>query len=116
MLGKSISLNKINSFEDPLAWYLSRVRSIMYKAWKQPGTLSGESGLVTSVMIRVQRNGKITERKMIQSSGNILMDTSVMNAVKSVDRIQELPAELANPYHDITVDFELAETSTVSGK
>lgn len=113
MLGKDAQLRIPFSADTelPFAWYLSRVRTIMYKAWQQPSALSGKSGLITRVMIRVQRDGQITQRKMIRSSGNVLMDTSVMNAVKSVNRIQELPAGFGNAHKDITIDFELAETS-----
>lgn len=112
MLGKAaLSRNRdtINS-DFAFAWYLSLVRTAMYKAWHQPGALSGKKGLVTTVLIRVRRNGKIVQRKMIMSSGNTLMDTSVMDAVESVKRLQDLPPGFGNAYKDITIDFELSET------
>ena len=88
--------------------YLSSVRAMMYKAWHQPGSLSAESGLVTHVLIRVANDGRIMSRKMIESSGNEVMDSSVMKAVNSVDRIRKMPVGSGNRYKNISIAFELS--------
>ena len=95
---------------DPFGWYYAKVRAVMYEAWQQPSALAGQKGLITRVLIRVQRDGRITRRSLVQPSGNALMDASVMNAVKSVQRIQELPPGFGGAYKAITIDFELTET------
>lgn len=96
---------------DPLAWYYSGVRATMYEAWQQPSALAGKQGLVSRVLIRVQRDGRIIRRSLVQPSGNALMDTSVMNAVKSVQRLQKLPPGFGGAYKEITIDFELTKMS-----
>ncbi|MFC1461161.1 TonB C-terminal domain-containing protein [Verrucomicrobiota bacterium] len=96
---------------DEFARYLLRVRAVMYEAWKQPGTLSGASGLVTRALIRVRRDGRIVERKIILSSGNELMDKSVFTALESVKTLQPLPRSLGIDHEDITIDFELTQTN-----
>ena len=90
-------------------WYYDSLREIMYGAWLPPRSLSKRSGLVTVVIIRVFRDGSLGRREMRKSSGNPLMDKSVMDAVESVSRVDPLPTGLGAAYEDITVDFELTE-------
>ncbi len=90
-------------------WYYDSLREIMYGAWLPPRSLSNRSGLVTVVIIRVFRDGSLGRREMRKSSGNPLMDKSVMEAVESVSRVDPLPTGLGAAYEDITVDFELTE-------
>lgn len=94
----------------PYGWYLAQVRAIMYDAWAQPSALAGKRGLVTRVLVRVRQDGQIIQKKMIDTSGNGLMDTSVMTAVESVKNLQELPFGFGGAYKDITIDFELEDT------
>jgi len=93
----------------PYAMYLSQIRAIMYEAWQQPSSLIGKKGLVTTVKIRVQRDGQITKKDIITSSGNALMDDSVKRALDMVSRLPELPPGFGGLYQDITVDFELTD-------
>ncbi|MBU4211570.1 MAG: TonB family protein [Kiritimatiellae bacterium] len=94
----------------PYGWYLAQVRAIMYDAWQQPSTLAGKRGLVTRVLVRVRQDGQIVQKKMVDTSGNGLMDTSVMTAVESVKYLPELPFGFGGAYKDITIDFELEDT------
>jgi len=94
----------------PYGWYLAQVRAVMYDAWAQPSALAGKRGLVTSVLIRVRQDGRIVQKKMVDTSGNGRMDTSVMAAVESVKNLPELPFGFGGAYKDITIDFELEDT------
>ncbi|MBU0716165.1 MAG: TonB C-terminal domain-containing protein [Verrucomicrobia bacterium] len=94
----------------PYGWYLAQVRAVMYDAWAQPSALAGKRGLVTSVLIRVRQDGQIVQKKMVDTSGNGLMDTSVMTAVESVKNLPALPFGFGGAYKDITIDFELEDT------
>ena len=94
----------------PYGWYLAQVRAVMYDAWAQPSALAGKRGLVTSVLVRVRQDGQIVQKKMVATSGNGLMDTSVMTAVESVKNLPELPFGFGGAYKDITIDFELEDT------
>jgi TonB family protein len=95
---------------DPLNWYYSMVKAAMYEAWQQPSALAGTKGLLTRALIRVQRDGKIIQRSLDLSSGNALMDSSVMTAVESVAQLEALPPGFGGDYKDITIDFRLTET------
>ena len=94
----------------PYGWYLEQVRAVMYDAWAQPSALAGKRGLVTRVLVRVRQDGQIVQKKMIDPSGNSLMDTSVMTAVESVKNLPELPFGFGGAYKDIAIDFELEDT------
>ncbi len=91
---------------DPLNWYYAMVRDAMYEAWQQPSALAGQQGLVATATIRVQRDGLIVKREVIRSSGNQLMDNSVLAAMESVKQLQALPPGFGGDYHDITIYFE----------
>ena len=91
------------------SWYYALVRQTMYEAWTQPGSLAATAGMVTTVMIHVQRNGTITSRMMMRSSGNALMDESVMKAVNAVSQLKPLPSSFKGSSVDITIEFELTQ-------
>lgn len=100
----------------PFAWYYNQVKSAMYEAWQQPSSLIGKKGLVTTVEIRVQRDGQITAKKIALPSGNTQMDDSVLRALEAVSRLPELPVGLGGFYKDISIDFELTDMALPSGE
>jgi len=101
------------STDFPFSWYLSLVRQRMYEAWNQPSELSGTAGLRTTVEIRVSRDGTITGRNMVHSSGNPVMDESVMRAVAAVSQLKPLPAQYTGSHRDITIEFELTGSAAL---
>lgn len=95
----------------PYLWYLEQVRAIMYEAWQQPSALAGKQGLLARVLVRVQPDGQIILKKMLEPSGNSLMDDSVLAALEQVQALPEPPIGFGGVLHkDITIDFELEET------
>jgi TonB family protein len=94
-------------FDSPLAWYYAMVKQLMYEAWQQPSGLANSGNPTTTVTIRVKRDGSISDRQLMRSTGNKLMDDSVMRAVQSVKRLKPLPPQFIGPSQDITITFEL---------
>ncbi|MCX6996767.1 MAG: energy transducer TonB [Kiritimatiellaeota bacterium] len=92
--------------DSPGAWYYAMVRQVMYDAWEVPGSLAAQTGLSAEVMIRVLRDGTITERKMTRPAGNAVWDESVNKAVNSVRRLRPLPPEFIGANRDILILFE----------
>ena len=80
----------------------------MYAVWQQPTQLKNLPGLRTSVEITIAPDGRILKRVKLASSGNALMDESVMKAVTMVQALRALPAGHKKPA-DVTIDFELSE-------
>ena len=89
-----------------LGAYYNHVRERMYAVWQQPSALSSLPGLSADVLITVTPDGRITGRSLSRSSGNGLMDDSVMKAVNSVKALRQLPAGHKRPV-DISITFEL---------
>lgn len=110
LLSEAVDIPK-NPQQPPLGfdWYYAIIRAVMYDAWAQPSSVSRSAGLTAVVSIRVMRDGSITRRSMVRSSGNSVMDRSVMDAVESVKQLQALPAGMTGAYQDIIINFELAE-------
>lgn len=90
-----------------LSLYYATVYDAMYGAWRQPS--SAAMGLKAQAAIRVQRNGTITNPRLVSSSGSKLMDDSVLDAVRRVARLRPLPAEVRDNYLDITIEFVVGQ-------
>ena len=84
------------------------VHDVMYEAWDQPGkVVDVDKKLVVTVLLRVARNGRIDGVRLAHSSGNQLMDDSVLAAAHSVPRLDPLPEGLGGDYAEISVNFRL---------
>ncbi|MDY0149655.1 MAG: energy transducer TonB, partial [Kiritimatiellia bacterium] len=88
--------------------YFNHVKERMYAAWQQPGGLGNLPGLSADVAITVEPGGRITARRLSRTSGNALMDDSVMKAVQSVAALRPMPAGQHAP-KVITITFELTD-------
>jgi TonB family protein len=88
---------------------LDMVRQAMYRAWDQPTDI-GIAGLVTKVELTFSSDGAIIGSRLMNSSGNPVMDASVMRAVQSVRRVSGLPPSYLSSHRRIPVSFELTGT------
>jgi outer membrane biosynthesis protein TonB len=85
---------------------LDIVRRKLYSAWNQPSAEeAGDSSV--KVTIAVRADGQVVSRKMIGKSGNVVLDTSVMEAVDSVIKIQGLTPGFVSRYPSITISFKV---------
>lgn len=74
-------------------WYFSSLRDRFYAVWAPPSVPDAAS-LVVTLKIRVKRDGTVLGYELIKSSGNSLMDGSVVEAARQVTQIDPLPAGL----------------------
>jgi TonB family protein len=80
----------------------------MYEAWEQPGqAVNFDKRLVTTILLRVARDGRILDVRLQSSSGNKLMDDSALAAARDVPRLDPLPEGLGGDTADISVNFRL---------
>ncbi len=103
-LARDVPTTRVTSGPTADAWDRT-VFQTFYDAWNQPGAVS--AGTLATVRIRVERDGRITQRSLERPSGNAIMDASVMRAVNSVSHLPPLPDRLRGPHYDLTIDFEL---------
>ena len=87
--------------------YFQHVHDVLYEAWDQPGTAL-DKRLITTVALRIARDGSVTDAAVKIGSGNKLMDESVLAAVRKVPRLDPPPSILVRgEYAVIAVNFQV---------
>lgn len=89
--------------------YFSQLRDRYYAVWNQPTSLERAGGdLIATLRIKVQRDGTVLAYEIVKSSGNSVMDGSVLAAAEQVKNIDALPAGLGREDTvDIPINFKL---------
>jgi TonB family protein len=90
-------------------WYHSLIHDRFYSQWDQPTSIFDSSkSFVCTLQIRIEPNGKIAGVKVVRSSGNVIMDDSVMAAANRVLQIDPPPTALAaGGAYTVNINFEL---------
>lgn len=87
-------------------WYTDMLHDRYYSRWEQPVGIGQD--VITTVRLRIMKDGAISKHDMVKSSGNPQMDESVMSAVQKVEQVDPLPAGLGNgEYFDLNVAFKV---------
>lgn len=91
-----------------VGWYHSLIHDRFYAQWNQPTSISADSKFRTKLRIRILRDGTVASYSVARSSGNELMDQSVLDAASRVKRIEALPETLAKTgAYEVSIDFEM---------
>jgi len=90
-------------------WYYSMIHDRFHSRWDQPTSIAhGSQDIVTTLKIRIAKDGTIQSREILHSSGDNTMDQSVMTAADRVLQIDPLPAGLGNgEFFEINIAFKL---------
>jgi periplasmic protein TonB len=92
-------------------WYVDAVRNRIRQAWDQttiePGVRAGHRAH-TVVTFRINADGKVSNIRVSQSSGNSSMDYSSLRALQNIDSFRALPNDYIGSYVDVTFDFDLS--------
>ena len=80
-----------------------------YRAWNQPQTVVASGVKLSAVArIRIEKDGRISNFKLVRPSGNVLVDDSVQSAGKRVTQVDALPAGMGSGGHyDLNINFAL---------
>ena len=78
------------SQRDALAAYIGRLRSSIEIAWDRPKGIP--AGFETVIEFSIAPSGAISNARIVRSSGNQVLDASVLNAVRSARAVGQLPA------------------------
>ncbi len=80
-----------------------------YSQWEQPTSIFDSSkSFVATLQIRIEKSGRISDVKIVKSSGNDVMDQSVLAAAKRVLQIDPLPSGLGSgDSYTVNINFEL---------
>lgn len=98
--GKKGGVNAANE----LGWYISLLQERFTSRWLQPAGL--EDGLSTIVKIRIEKDGHVSSAELAKSSGNAIMDESVMTAAHSVKQIAPLPSSVEDGFLVVPIEFK----------
>ena len=95
--------------DPPFGWYFSMLHDRFHNRWEQPTSIvRAGADFVTTLKIRIAKDGTISNREIVNSSGNPVMDESVLAAAIKVQQIDPLPAGLGDgEFFEIKVNFKL---------
>jgi TonB family protein len=89
--------------------YGNMLHDRFYRAWQQPQTVVASGVKLSAVArIRIEKDGRVSDFKIVKPSGNVLMDESIQAAGKKVTQVDALPAGIGNSGHyDVNINFAL---------
>ncbi|MEI6971601.1 MAG: TonB family protein [bacterium] len=91
---------------DADAPYFGVLKDAFYDAWIQP-SYADAGGAAATVAFELIGDGLVTRKTLAKSSGNPVMDASVMQAVNSVSRVAGLPADFVRKHREIEIVFRV---------
>jgi outer membrane biosynthesis protein TonB len=91
------------------SWYGNMLHDRFYREWEQPTTVvAGGAKLSALAKIRIEKDGRISDFKIVRSSGNVVVDESVEALGKKVTWVDALPAGIGSGGHyDVNINFAL---------
>jgi TonB family protein len=107
--GKGPGKTGSGSGTSEFGWYFSMIHDRFHSRWDQPTNIarSGQD-IVTTLKIRIAKDGTVQSREIVHSSGDTTMDQSVMAAAERVQQIDPLPDGLGNSdFFEVNVAFKL---------
>lgn len=95
--------------DSDFGWYHEMIHDSLYSQWDQPTSLFGEGHKFSCVLqIKIAQDGTVADASITKSSGNPVMDESVLAAAKRTKKIAPLPAGLTKgDTYTINIAFEL---------
>jgi colicin import membrane protein len=91
------------------SWYGNMLHDRFYREWAQPTTVVASGAkLLALAKIRIEKDGRISDFKIVRSSGNVVVDESVEAVGKKVTRVDALPNGIGSGGHyDVNISFAL---------
>lgn len=90
------------------AWYYEMLDDRFTSRWEQPlSIVRSAQQFVTMLTIRINKDGTIVSREIANSSGNTVMDESVLAAARKILVVDPLPAGLGGQTFDVNINFTL---------
>jgi TonB family protein len=84
------------------------IHDCFFSVWDQPTSIAGTANFVTGLRIKIESDGRISDFTVVRSSGNVVMDESVMAAARRVLKVDPPPAGLlSGGAYQVTINFEL---------
>ena len=90
-------------------WYGNMLHDRFYREWAQPTTVVASGAKLSALArIRIEKDGRISDFKIVRTSGSVVVDESVEAVGKKVTRVDALPTGIGNGGHyDVNINFAL---------
>lgn len=89
-------------------WYFEMLHDRLHNRWDQPTSIIRSSvEFVTTLKLSIGKDGTILDREIAHSSGNKLLDDSVLAAAEKVSAVDPLPRGLGGDTLEININFKL---------
>jgi TonB family protein len=89
-------------------WYHDLIHDRFFGLWDQPTSIVGSAKFTTTLRITIAADGRISNFSVVRSSGNVVMDDSVLAAARRVSRIDAPPSSLLKGgSYTVNINFEL---------
>jgi len=107
--GKGPGKTGSGSGASEFGWYYSMIHDRFHNRWEQPTSIvRNTQEFVTTLKIRISKDGTILHREIVRTSGDTIMDESVMAAAEKVQQIDPLPAGLGTgDVFEVNIAFKL---------
>lgn len=107
--GKGPGKTGSGSGASEFGWYFSMLHDRFHARWEQPTSIvRNAQEFTTTLKIRISKDGTILHREIVRTSGDTLMDESVMAAAERVQQIDPLPAGLGTgDVFEVNIAFKL---------
>lgn len=80
----------------------------LHNRWDQPTSIvRSTQEFVTTLKLKIGKDGTILAREIAHSSGNTVLDDSVLAAATKVSAVDPLPAGLGGETFEININFKL---------
>ncbi len=90
-------------------WYGNMLHDRFYREWAQPTTVVVSGAKLSALArIRIEKDGRISDFKIVRPSGNVVVDESIAAVGRKVTRVDALPGGVGNGGHyDVNINFAL---------
>jgi colicin import membrane protein len=95
-----------SALQSKLDEYYSTIWQKIKREWTLPGDISkGKADLETTIVIIIEKNGRIQKSWFEKRSGNALYDQMAMRAIKKADPLPPFPKEFSDNTFEIGIRF-----------
>jgi TonB family protein len=91
------------------AWYGGMLHERFYRAWDQPTTVVASGAKLSALArVRIERDGRVSDFRIVRPSGNVVVDESVAAVAHRVNNVDAPPSDLLKgAAYEVNINFEL---------
>ena len=104
---RKVANQNVKSQDIDWSFFYAMLQEKLYAAWVKPRGVP--NSFSATVWLKIDRSGKVLERRLQRPSGNTTLDQSVMKAANNVNYIAALPSNYSKMTKDVTIEFEITD-------